>query len=297
MRATAAATGRPGDDPGDLWRLSRYGSLHRIRSSRRLEQAAARNLALMWRLGKRRPDFKTIADVRRDHGTAMKRVCREFTLLGKALALFGGEVIAMDGGKLQAVNGKKRHVSGSKRGRLIEELDAQSEASLQQLDRQDAEDTPRRTPTAAQMQQQLEPWQERKPRYQRYPQQLQQSGDRAMSRTDPDRRQITRGDSSLVGDNVHVAVDEQYTLSVEHAVTHAVTDQHQLVPIAERAQQIVGAEPLEVVADLGYDDGAEVQQGEAQGWTVYSPNPQTSANPKLGLFGQERFTYNPAQDV
>jgi transposase len=100
-----------------------------------LEKEAARNLELMWRLGKLRPDFKTIADFRRDHGTAMKRVCRELTLLCQALDLFGGERIAIDGSKFQAVNGQKRNFSGRKRGRLIEEIDAKSEAYLQPLDR------------------------------------------------------------------------------------------------------------------------------------------------------------------
>ena len=278
-------------------RLYLYGYLNRIRSSRRLEKEAARNLELMWLLGKLRPDFKTIADFRRDNGTAMKRVCREFTLLCKELDLFGGELIAIDGSTFQAVNGKKRNFSGSKLGRLIEEIDAKIEAYLQPLDRQDAEETPLRTPTAEQMQQKLEPWQERQQRDQRYQQQLQQSGEKQISLTDPDSRKITRGDSSLVGYNVQVAVDEKYKLIVEHEVTNAVTDQHQLVPMAERAKQTLGAEKLEVVADMGYDDGAAVQKCEAQGLTVYIPTPQTSANTKLGLFGKERFTYNPEQDV
>jgi hypothetical protein len=87
------------------------------------------------------------------------------------------------------------------------------------------------------MQQKLEPWPERKPRDQRYQQPLQQSGAKQLARTDPDSRTITRGDSRLVGDHGQVAVDEQYKLIVEHDVTPAVTDQHQLVPMAERAQQ------------------------------------------------------------
>jgi transposase len=297
VRATAAATGRPGYNPGDLLRLYLYGYLNRIRSSRRLEKEAARNLELMWLLGRLRPDFKTIADFRRDNGAAIKQVCREFTLLCKELDLFGGELVAMDGSKFQAVNGKKRNFSGRKLVRLIEEIDAKIEAYLQQLDSQDAEETPLRTPTAEQMQQRLEQWRERKQRYQCYQQQLQQSGEKQISLTDPDSRKITRGDSSLVGYNVQVAVDEKYKLIVEHEVTNAVTDQHQLVPMAERAKQTLGAETLEVVADMGYYDGAAVQKCEAQGVIVYIPKPQTSANTKLGLFGKERFTDNPEQDV
>jgi hypothetical protein len=116
-------------------------------------------------LGKRRPDCKTIADCRRDKGTARRQGCWELMLLCKALDRFGGELIAIDGGTCQAVNGKKRHFSGRKLGWLIAEIDA----DLQQLDRQDAEETPLRTPTAELMPQKLEQWQERKHRCQSYP--------------------------------------------------------------------------------------------------------------------------------
>ena len=167
----------------------------------------------------------------------MKRVCRELTLLCQELDLCGGELIAIDGSKLQAVNGQQRNFSGSTRGRVIEAIAATIEAYLEQLDRQDAEDTPLRTPTAEQMQQQLAPWQERTPRDQRYPQHLPQRGAKQMSLTDPDRRKITRGDSRLVGYNVQVAVDEQSKLIVAPDVTQAVTAQQQLVPMAERAKQ------------------------------------------------------------
>ena len=278
-------------------RLSLYGYLKRIRSSRRLETEAARHLDLMWLLGKLRPDFKTLADFRRDNGAAIKQVGREFTLLCQALALFGGALSAIAGSKFQAVNGQKRNVSERTLVRWIAEIDAKVAASLQQLDSQEAEEPPLRTPTAAQMHQQLAQWQERQQRYQGEQQQLQQRGAKQLSLTDPDSRKITRGDSSLVGYNVPVAVDEQDKLIVAHEVTQAVTDQHQLVAMAERAKQTLGAEPLEVVADLGYSDGAEVQQCEAQGLTVYIPKPQTSAHTKLGLVGQECFTYNPDQDV
>ena len=139
-RAIPAETGRPAYDPGDLLRLYLYGYLNRIRSSRRLEKEAARNLELMWLLRKLRPDFKTIADFRKENGPAIKRVCREFTLLCKQLDLFGGELVAIDGSKFPAVNGKKRNFTAAKLERLIEEIDAKIEAYLKQLDSRDQEE-------------------------------------------------------------------------------------------------------------------------------------------------------------
>jgi transposase len=95
-RATPASTGRPAYDPADLLKLYIYGYLNRIRSSRMLEREAQRNVEVMWLLSKLTPDFKTIADFRKDNLTAIKAVCCEFTLLCKKLELFGGELVAID---------------------------------------------------------------------------------------------------------------------------------------------------------------------------------------------------------
>jgi transposase len=108
---------------------------------------------------------------------------------------------------------------------------------------------------------------------------------------------MSRGQGSQVGYNVQLAVDEKHRLIVEHEVTNAVTDQDQLTPISERAKAALGVEKLEVVADMGYYDGAEVKKCEAQGITVHIPKPDTSANTKLGLFGKERFHYGADKDV
>ena len=129
--ATPAETGRPPYDPGDLMRLYLYGYLNRIRSSRRLEREAGRNVEVMWLLRKLRPDFKTIADFRQTNRAAIKRVCREFTVLCQRLDLFGGELVAIDGSKFRAVNSKDRNISETKLKRLLAEIEARIEAYLQ----------------------------------------------------------------------------------------------------------------------------------------------------------------------
>jgi len=57
------------------------------------------------------PDFKTIADFRRDSLAALKGVCREFTVVCKKLELFGRELVAIAGSKFKAVNNRKRNFS------------------------------------------------------------------------------------------------------------------------------------------------------------------------------------------
>jgi transposase len=222
-RAVAAETGRPGYDPGDLLRLYLYGYLNRIRSSRRLEREAIRNLELMWLLRRLRPDFKTIADFRRDNGRAIQQVCREFTLVCKDLDLFGGELVAIDGSKFEGVNSPSRNFSRKRLEERIAEIDAKIEAYLNQLDGQDREEASLETGKSDEFQQKLRRWQERKQRYQSYQQQLEQSGEKQISLTDPDSRRMSRGQGSQVGYNVQLAVDEKHKLIVEHEVTNAVT--------------------------------------------------------------------------
>jgi transposase len=143
LRAVAAPLGRPAYHPRDLLKLYIYGYLNRLRSSRLLERETRRNVELMWLLKKLTPDFKTIADFRKDNLAPIQKVCREFTLLCKALDLFGGELVAVDGSKFKAVNNRKRNFTAEKLKKALEHIDAKIAEYLQALDTADTE-TPTR---------------------------------------------------------------------------------------------------------------------------------------------------------
>ena len=148
QRSVPADTGRPGYDPGDLLRLYLYGYLHRIRSSRRLEQETHRNIELMWLMRGLRPDFKTIADFRRDHPQALKGVCREFILLCKRLDLFGGELLAIDGSKFRAVNARDRSYTAGRLAKLQRDIERTIARYLRDLERQDEAEAGTERPSA-----------------------------------------------------------------------------------------------------------------------------------------------------
>src|SRR5437762_7345064 len=137
-RALPAETGRPAYDPGDLLPLYLYGYLNRVRSSRMLERETKVNLEVMWLLGKLAPDFKTIADFRRDNLQAIKRVCREFTLLCRKLKLFGGELVAVDGSKFKAVNNRRRNFNQARLSKAIKAIEEKIDSYLHELDQADA---------------------------------------------------------------------------------------------------------------------------------------------------------------
>src|SRR3979490_842891 len=88
------ATGRPAYHPATLLKIYVYGYLNRVQSSRRLERECQRNIEFMWLTGRLMPDFKTIADFRKDNGEAIRRVCREFVMLCRRLELFSEASVA-----------------------------------------------------------------------------------------------------------------------------------------------------------------------------------------------------------
>jgi len=298
-RATPAETGRPAYDPGDLLRLYLYGYLHRVRSSRLLERETKVNLEVMWLLGKLSPDFKTIADFRRDNLKPLQQVCREFTLLCRKLGLLGGELVAVDGSKFKAVNGRRRNFSAPRLKKAMQVLDEKINAYLRGLDAADANDPDpdRPPPSATDMRAKIAMLRERQAKYQSLADELKASGAKQVSLTDKDARSmIVHFNSTDVCYNVQTAVDEQHQLIVEHEVTNDPTDHAHLAEMAVRAKDTLGVEQLEVVADMGYYDGAEVKQCAAAGITTYIPKPITSVNQKRGLFTKQDFVYDEAKD-
>lgn len=296
LRATPKETGRPPYPPGDLLRLYLYGYLHRLRSSRRLEQETQRNVEMMWLLRKLAPDFKTIADFRKNNRQALQQVCRQFTLLCKQLELFGGELVAIDGSKFRAVNSKRRNYSETKLRHTLAEIDAKIEGYLKQLDEADAAEADTTRLTAAQLQEKIEQLKARKEKNAHLLEQLESSGQSQVSLTDPESRSMKVGQGTEVCYNVQTAVDAKHKLIAEHQVSNSVTDLGQLTPVALQAKQTLGVEKLEVVADMGYYWGAQVKECAEAGITAYIPKPLTSANTQQGLYGKERFVYNAQKD-
>lgn len=295
-RAMANEIGRPGYDPGDLLRLYLYGYLHRLRSSRKLEHESHRNVELIWLLRKLRPDFKTIADFRRDNTAALKAVCREFTLLCKQLDLFGGALVAIDGSKFRAVNGKRRNFSRPNLERLLAGIDARIAEYLAGLDTQDAVEASTPVASAQELQQKIDGLRARRENYTALLTQLEASGETQISVTDPESRSMKVRNGTEVCYNVQTAVDDKHNLIVAHDVTNAPTDRGELSGIARAANEVLAAPDLNVIADMGYYSGPEVVTCLEAGITPTVPRPRTSANAKRGLFTKEDFAYDAARD-
>lgn len=296
QRAVPADTGRPGYDPGDLLRLYLYGYLHRIRSSRRLEQETHRNVELMWLLRRLTPDFKTIADFRREHPGALKGVGREFVLLCRRLDLFGGELLAIDGSKFRAVNARDRSYTPARLATLQRDIDRTIARYLRELERQDETETGTEGPSVEALREKIAVLEQRRAGYEALGQALAASGETAISLTDPDSRPMLSGGRIEVCYNVQTAVDAKHKLIVAEDVTNAAGDRDQLSPMATTAQEVLGGATPVVVADQGYYHGTEIKTCLEAGLTPLVPRPLTSANEARGLFTKDDFVYDPATD-
>lgn len=291
-----AQTGRPAYHPADLLKIYIYGYLNRIQSSRRLEREAQRNVELMWLTGRLMPDFKTIANFRKDNGKAIRNVCRQFVVLCQQVGLFSEALIAIDGSKFKAVNNRDRNFTSAKLQRRMEEIESSINRYLSALDTADRQEpviaqakTERLHGKIAALKTKMQELKEIEVRLNEVP-------DKQISLTDPDARSMMTRGTGIVGYNVQTAVDAKHHLIVAHEVTNVGTDRDQLSPMATLARQAMGTEKLSVVADRGYFKSEEILACHQSDITVYVPKPMTSGAKADGRFSNADFIYDTESD-
>jgi transposase len=292
------ATGRPAYHPAVMLKTYIYGYLNRIQSSRRLERECQRNVEVMWLTECLAPDFKTIADFRKDNGPAIRKVCREFIVVCGRAGLLSGATVAIDGSKFKAVNSRDRNFTQTKVAKRLEQIEASIERYLSELETADRQpSTPeikvtRLNGKIAKLKQEIE-------RMKAIEAQLAKVEDTQISLTDPDARSMqgTGKATGTVGYNVQCAVETKHHLIVAHEVTNACHDRHQLFDMAQKAKEALGADSIEALADRGFYDSKELLACDQAGVTAYVPRFSTSNAKAEGRFGKQDFVYNADEDV
>jgi len=298
-RVRAASTGRPGYHPGAMLKLYLYGYLNQVQSSRRLEREAGRNTELMWLLGKLAPDFKTIADFRRDNGQALRAACAAFVAICRDIGLLTGGVVAVDGSRFKAVNTRDKNYTPGAVRRRIEQAEASIERYLEALDAADRQEGEEAQLRGDRLKDRLDALRRQVRDLKAMEAELAQATDGQISLTDPDARAMaTHGKGTgMVGYNVQAAVDAEHHLVVAHEVTNQGHDRSQLANMSARAQAATGTDALTVLADRGYFSGPEILACEQIGAIPYLPKPLTSGAKADGRFGKPDFVYDPTGDT
>ncbi len=295
-----AVTGRPGYHPAALLKLYIYGYLNRVQSSRRLEREARRNLEVIWLLRRLAPDDKTIADFRRDNGTAIKKVCAKFIELCRQMGLLTKASVAIDGSKFKAVNTRDKNFTRGKVERRRQQLEESVARYLAQLDTADLQEPSEGLAAkTAHLKEKLGKLASEMQKLEAHEKAMLASPDQQISLTDPDSRSMAtsgRG-SGVVGYNVQSVVDTEHHLIIAHEVTNSGSDRAQLANMGKQAKAVLGVDKLEAVADRGYYSGEELKTCDDAGIAVTLPKPTTSGMEANGKFGKHDFVYLVDQDA
>jgi len=238
FRTVSNATGRPGYHPKMMLKLYVYGYLNRVQSSRRLEREAQRNVELMWLTERLAPDFKTIADFRKDNGEAIRMVCREFVMLCRKLGLLNNTLVAIDGSKFKAADNRDRNFTRAKMKRRLDEVESSIDRYLKELTEYDATESDEDRGQV--LEDKVAALREELARQKKFEVRMLEAPDRQISLTEPDSRSMNSRGSGLVGYNVQSAVDSEHHLIITHEVTNIGNDRSQLATMARQARNVLG---------------------------------------------------------
>lgn len=315
--------GRAPFDPRLILKILIWGYLNLIRSSRKLETECHRNLELLWLTKKLAPDFKVIADFRKDNIDSIKPVFKEFVCICKALDLFGAELVGIDGSKFKAWNSTDRNFNKEKllyRLKSVEEGIARYLKEISENDEKEQQLQVPSTPYSSSsespaakynreerqkyLEDKLEKLKKKKDKYESLMARLKATGAKEVSLTDPDSRMMRTGNGNVdVCYNIQSAVDSKEHLIADYDVTNSSSDYNQLSSMAKGAKDVLGVDRLDVTADPGFHDSEEMKECVENGITPYvkeraptTPNKKTTGVPQPE-FEVDKFTYDEESDT
>jgi transposase len=299
--ASSVGVGQPPYDPADLLKLYLYGYLNQIRSSRRLEREAQRNLELIWLLKGLKPSYRTIGNFRKDNWASLKAANREFVLLARQAGLVSGALVAIDGAFF---HGDASKGSIATRKGLIKQLaaiDKDIEAYRGELDANDVAERhskDRSGGDSGDAGQKLAALMAKRAQAKADLDRLDESGQTQLSKTDPDARLLMKKGQSVAGYNVQIAVDDKHKLIVASEVVNDGNDSGQLHTMAAAVKEALGAETLQATADVGYYNGDTLRVCEADAIVAYVPEAEKNNRlAKQGRFTLKEFIYDAEQNV
>jgi transposase len=300
-----ASAGQPPYDPSDLLKLYLYGYINRIRSSRRLEREAGRNLELIWLLRNLKPGYRTIANFRKENWAALKAANRNFVLLLRDLDLIGGTLVAVDGALFHGNASKGSIFTKGKLAKQIAELNKEIEAYGKSLEANDTKEAKQLSidlkdgskGNGGDVGEKMKELMARRERAQAELKELESGVKGQISTTDPDARLLSKGDQTIAGYNVQSVVDDKHTLIVESEVVNR-SDAGHLHVMAKATKDTLGAETLQMLGDEGYYNSEDLKACEDDGITLYVPIHEGNRKlEKQGRFSRNNFNYDASADV
>jgi len=298
-QAVLKACGRPPYNPAMLLKLYIYGYMNRTRSSRRLEALARVNIEVMWLLCKVVPDDRCIADFRKNNGEAIKKVFREFSLMCSSLGLYGGKDASVDSVKIRA--NANRHSVYTKNGTeaLVTKVNEKIDRYMKLLDETDEEEAGEPQISQSKVKSILKHLDEKKEKLLNFQKQIEENDGEALGTIDPDARIMpTNGEGRALDAcyNVQTIADNEHGMVIDFKVTTDAVDSGNLSAMTESAKEIIGVEKIDVSADKGYYDSADIARCEQNGTVTYVPPVKASERAPNPKYNRENFVYNTEND-
>lgn len=288
--------GRPAYHPKDLIKLYLYGYMNRTRSSRQLERATKINIEVMWLLQGLSPDHNTISSFRKDNPKSIKKVFRAAVSIAKHFDLIGGTLIAGDSTKFRAQNSKKNNFNQKKIDRHLAYIDNKLVEYENALEEEDKKPTAHSPENIKQIKEEIEKHTQRKAAYHKLEDQLKESGEKQISTSDPESRQmITRNNITEVAYNTQSTADAKHNIPIDYKVTNT-NDSKAMGMMLGRAKKILGSTTYTALYDKGYHTGSEFKIANELGIDVLVAIPRTAANAPNKAYNVEHFSYHQQAD-
>ena len=248
------------------------------------------------------PDFKTIADFRKDNINCVKGVFKEFVKLCMSLDLYGAKLVAIDGVKLKAVNSPDRSFNQRTLTYRLKIIDERVSKYLREMETLDKEEE--KAQATRELEEKLKNIMKRKEEYTELLRKLKESNLNEVSLTGPDCRLMKNRDKIEPCYNSHVAVDDKNHLIADYNVTNAPADNCQLSSIAKGAKDMLGVERLDAITDKGFFNFREIKECVDNGITPYVPEQNRWGIgwvKKTGIptreFARDKFVYDRVSDT
>jgi transposase len=304
--AKTKKTGRKPYNPSDMLKLYIYGYFNKIRASRKLEAECLRNIELMWLINSLKPDFKTIANFRKDNKQSLENVFKEFSMLCDELGLYGKKIIAIDGSKFRADNSRRKNYTKRKVKKMIEYYEQAAKKYIALLDEGDKEDDKEKESETIDIKEKIENAKKRIEELNELAKQIQETGEKSI--TDPDARHMSVSNNGTdIAHNVQIAVDSKHHLVVAVDVVSTPADQGQLYKMAKMAAEELGIKLKEednnnedimtVLADKGYYSGSELEKCKELGITAIVPKQKSTSKTANQDYAKDKFDYDKEKDI
>lgn len=298
--------GRQPFDPRHLLKLFLYGYLNGIRTTRKLEREAHRNIEVMWLLDQLKPDDRTISNFRQHNPEALKNIFKEFSLLCNELGLYGKQIIAVDGSKFRASNSRQKSFTKRKVPKMLKHYEDSASKYLALLEAGDRDEGAAESASTVDLKEKLRQAQARIQELEAMAGRIKETGE--ISVTDPDARHMSVSNNGTdIAHNVQIAVDEKHHLVAAVDVVSSPADQRQLHNISSQAVESFEAmdadenpkpskEPITVLADKGYYCGEELEKCKQEQMKLIVSRQKPATQKGQETYSKERFTYDPKTD-